>query len=419
MFSLNPFLYFKKNNFIGQLCTCDVDNFGDILYPVIFQKMAEQQGITSRIVPLSFFRGASPREADFTISGINEAIKSPTTSLSHLVIGGGDILRTDVKTVASHYYSNIEKSARKRFWFWKKKPVFDRRRQEEKFVQKYMGYSPIAPFILNRANHANVGSIVYCSCGVPFRFPPEKFHIIREAFEAAAFVYVRDGQSRKKLEEAGVRRDIEVAPDLIVTLSDFFDRDEERAKGLALLARCGADTTKDIVCFQSSPQPPEQADESLQQLTRLKEKTGVEIVILPLGFCHGDDIFLRQLAQRSGGSLVYVDAHSIRDVISVIAACELFIGTSMHGNITAFSFGIPHLFGPIAVDKAEGFLEVVGLGADFKLKSWSQLVAKQAMVACLPQDYFLTRAAAAKRAVHATFGKMAGILKTSVLKSGR
>ena len=85
----------------------------------------------------------------------------------------------------------------------------------------------------------------------------------------------------------------------------------------------------------------------------------------------------------------------------------------MHGNITAFSFGIPHLFGPIPVDKAEGFLDIVGLGADFRLASWSQLADKQAMVMRLPQDYFMARAEAARKAVYETFGKIVKILKDS------
>lgn len=398
---------------IGQLCTCDVDNFGDLLYPVIFRKMAEKHGIVSAIVPLSFFRGPAPCDSGYVVQGINEAVKSPEQSLSHLVIGGGDILRTDVNTVATHYYSIFEKRASNHFLFRMKETFLGRRHLRNEFIKQFMGYSPIAPFILDNANYSRVGSIVYCSCGVPFRFPPGKFRAIREAFEAAAFVYVRDFQSRDKLREVGVNRDIEVSPDLIVTLSDFFARDEERLKGVALLAGYGVDTTKDIICFQSCPQSQKKEDELLQQLTTLKKKTGAEIVLLPIGYCHGDDIFLQKLAERSGGSLTYIAVHSIYAMISVLAACKLFAGTSMHGNITAFSFGIPHLFGPIAVDKAEGFLDVVGLGADFKLESWSQLADKQAMVMRLPQAYFATRAEAAKKAVYATFGRIVEILKDS------
>jgi polysaccharide pyruvyl transferase WcaK-like protein len=274
-----------------------------------------------------------------------------------------------------------------------------------------MRYSSVAPFILDAADCPHVGPILYCSSGVPFHFPPEKTSAIRAAFESAAFVYVRDFQSRAKLQAAGVSRRVEVAPDLIVTLGDFFNRDAERSRGLTLLAGHGVDTTKDIICFQSSPQSPDDVPELLQQLAALKEKTGAEIVLVPIGHCHGDDVFLRQLAEKSGGALTYIAVHSIFEIISVIAASRLFIGTSMHGNITAFSFGIPHLFGPIAVDKAEGFLEISGLGNDFKLRSWSQLAGKEAMVMRLPQNHFADKAATAKKAVHATLKKMLKILR--------
>ena len=405
---------------IGQLCTCDVENFGDLLYPVIFQKLTEKHGITTPIIPLSFMRGTAPYAAGYLVHGINEQIQS--SSLSHLVIGGGDVLRTDVDTVAAHYGSTYEKYLGQNFWSRMKQCWLGRRHRrylKTEFVKKYMSYSPIAPFILDAGDCPQVGSILYCSCGAPFPFPPEKASTIRAAFESAAFVYVRDFQSKHKLQAAGVSRQIEVAPDLIVTLGDFFNRDVERRKGLALLAGYGVDTTKDVLCFQSSPQSSIAARELLQQLIALKKKTGAEIVLLPIGPCHGDDVFLRQLAEKSSGALTYIAVNSIYEIISVIAASRLFIGTSMHGNITAFSFGIPHLFGPIAVDKAEGFLEIAGLGGDFKLGSWSQLADKEAMVIRLPQDYFADKAAIAKKAVNATFEKMVKILQATAPQQNR
>lgn len=396
---------------IGQLCTCDVENFGDILYPIIFRKLAEKHGVTQTVVPLGFFQGAAPYTAGFDIRSISTVIRSPKRTLSSLVIGGGDILRTDVDTLATCYDSIFENRLHDHLWLRVKERLFGRPHLKREFIRKFMGYSPIAPFILDGMNHANIGPIVYCSCGVPFRFAPSQFRAIRAAFEGAAFVHVRDSQSRDKLREAGVTRDIEVSPDLVVALSDFHDRDEERLKGAALLASHGVDTTKEIICFQSYPQPPESEIQILQQLTALKKKMGAEIVLLPIGYCHGDSLFLKQLAERSGGSLTYIDTHSVHAMISVIAACNLFIGTSMHGNITAFSFGIPHLLGPVAADKTEGFLAVVGLPADLKLKSWSQLSDRHAVVTCLPRHYFAARASAAKKAVHETFRRMVKILE--------
>lgn len=397
---------------IGQLCTCDVDNFGDILYPVIFQKMADYHGVAAPVVPLGFLEGAAPCAGGYDIHGINEALQPGAQNISCLVIGGGDILRTDADNLGQHYCSISRKDAPRNFWS-RLKGKWAGQKPGQEFAERFMGYSPIAPFILDKAGHPNVGAVAYVSCGVPFRLPPEKSDALRAAFESADFIYLRDASSRDKLKTIGVTRDIEVAPDLIVTLSDFFDKDQERLKGLELLAGYGVDPSKEIICFQSIHQRKSHVGEMLRQLLALKKKTGAQIVLLPIGYCHGDDVFLEQLAKKSGGALIYAGIHSIYGIISVIAASRLFIGTSLHGNITAFSFGIPHLFGPIGVDKVAGFLEVAGLDADFKLASWSDLENKHAMIRRLPPDFFALKAGAAKQKVHGTFGKLAKILKDS------
>lgn len=398
---------------IGQLCTCDVENFGDILYPIIFQKMAERHGITSPIVPFGFFEGAAPGESGYEVRAISRMLRAREQTITHLVVGGGDLLRTDLNVLASHYDSIVAQRIRHSFWLRMGKIISGRKRIHRACNKKSMGYSSVAPFILDKAIQLQIGQVLYCSCGAPFQFPPEKFHAIQEAFSAAAFVYVRDFQSRDKLRAAGVKREIEVAPDLVVALGDFFDRDKERAKGKALLTSHGVDVAKTIIGFQTCPQPPAAEAELLRQLIALKHKLGVEIVLLPLGYCHGDGRYLQKLGEKSGGLLKYAGEPSVYANISIIAACSMFVGTSMHGNITAFSFGVPHLFGPIAVDKVDGFLEVVGLGADFKLAAWSQLAERYAMVSALPPAYFLSKAAAAKMAVHATFQKLAAILKAA------
>jgi hypothetical protein len=390
----------------GQLCTCDVENYGDLLYPIIFKMLTKKHGIDSDFLPLGFIKGPAPCSANYTVHNINEVIKS---SLSHLVIGGGDILRTDVLGIARPYSYIYKQKLSNQILNQLKKVFFGKQYLTEEFVKLYMGYSSIAPFILNKTHFSTIGSIVYCSCGVPFIFPAEKSHAIRKAFETASFIYLRDTLSRDKLRAIGVRRHIEVAPDMIVTLSDFFDLKEEQAKGHTLLDKYGVNISKEIICFQSCPQRTN-LDEILLQLTKLKDKTGAEVVLLPIGYAQKDHLFLQRLAKRSRGSLKYIGTQSIFDVISVLATCNSFIGTSMHGNITAFSFGIPHLFGPIGVDKVEGFLKVVGLGMDFKLGSWSELVDKHTMITSLPRDYFATKAEVAKKNVYVTLAKVFEIL---------
>src|SRR5215204_5134149 len=86
---------------ICQVGTFDVENYGDLLYPLVFRYLLKQRnpGLDLRVYsPLS---GAAPYEAGFETHSIQSLFQQagPCT----VVIGGGDILRTDWDVVAQHY----------------------------------------------------------------------------------------------------------------------------------------------------------------------------------------------------------------------------------------------------------------------------------------------------------------------------
>ncbi len=263
-----------------------------------------------------------------------------------------------------------------------------------------MNYPAVGPFIINPGGGSKIKSVAYCSCGVPFPFEEKLERQVADAFNRSIFLYVRDHPSANALIRAGVTTKIHTGPDLVVTLSDFFDAASEREKGRSILRERGVNITRPILCFQSNPQPPEKTTELAWQLKSYQMRTGCEVVLLPLGWCHGDREYLKQLAQDPGRTFKYVELNSLFDTVAALAASDLFLGTSLHGNITAFSFGIPHVFGPIQVAKREGFLEMVDLPLDLKMESWAEINQKLDLAARLGGRFFATRASAAKRRVH-------------------
>ncbi len=236
---------------------------------------------------------------------------------------------------------------------------------------------------------------------------------VARVFERARFVYLRDEQSAEKLRRCGVRRELHVAPDLVVLLGGQLEREAEAAKGRALLEGFAVDTSVPVLCFQSMPYPGFDAEEVARQLARWRADSWGEVVLLPLGRCHGDAEFLRSVLKAPGGDyFTFADVGRLSDAVSVIAACDLFVGTSLHGNVTAFSFGIPHLQGPLPADKAEGFLHSVGLPASLKLASWGELNDKIDEANGLGAEFFASRAVAARlkvtRAVDALLDALLG-----------
>jgi hypothetical protein len=392
---------------IKQLGTFDLENYGDLLYPLVFEHILRRRDERLTVHQYSLLNGDAPQKAGFLTRPIQHLFARGKAA-SKLVIGGGDILRTDWGEVAAHYehaYRNHYGKLRRllglagfaRYLLRKRLGVpGENGFYVSRFRRRWMNYPAPGPFLISPEELMRGSRVSYLSCGVPFDFAPAERGRVKRAFDGADFIYLRDEESAEKLRRAGVRREICVAPDLIVMLSELFDRAAEARKGRDILSTFGVNTELPILCFQSMPFRGFREAEIIEQLKRYAQRTGTEIALLPLGFCHGDHEFLRRLSKESGGVLKLIDVYSIFDANSVIAACDLFVGTSLHGNITAFSYGIPHLIGPVPFDKGEGFLRAANLPPELKLRSWGELNEKIDMIAGLEQTFFSMRAQEAK-----------------------
>ncbi|HZQ48369.1 MAG TPA: polysaccharide pyruvyl transferase family protein [Verrucomicrobiae bacterium] len=392
---------------LGQFGTFDVENYGDLLYPVLLERMFRLRNDTGEIRKFSLIGSKSLQDSGYDTNPIRQLFSSDLEVPHTLIVGGGDLLRTDWDTVASHYRSIWPKPGgmrppskwRRRFTKWFGKPGD----ADREFRRQHMNYPAVGPFIIEPGGASKIKSVIYCSCGVPFAFDENLKSLIAGVFSKSIFIYVRDYPSKNALIQAGITGEIHTGPDLAVVLSDFFDAAQERAKGRRILGDRGVNPQGRILCFQCCPQSRKKNAEIVTQLKAYRRCAGCEVVLLPLGGCHGDREYLKQLARDSGGAFKYVELNSIFDIIAALAGCDVFLGTSLHGNVTAFSFGIPHLFGPIQVAKREGFLEMANLPPDLKLESWAEINQKLDLATTLGGDFFAARAIAAKRRVHEVF----------------
>ncbi|HEX5832289.1 MAG TPA: polysaccharide pyruvyl transferase family protein [Pyrinomonadaceae bacterium] len=389
---------------ISQLGTFDVENFGDLLYPIVLGQL-----VTTPVDPYSFLPGDAPLGAGFQTQSITNLMASPEPST--LVIGGGDLLRTDADLIAKHYGRNSRtsaKSLRKSIGFrgyagYVLRDKLSRLEPSDfyarNFRARWMNYSAVGPFIIDPRDLPQGSVVAYVSCGVPHEFSTAEADDVKRALDAACRIWVRDEASAEKLRRTGVSQTVHVAPDMCVMLSHRISPEGLAGRGERTLSRFGINVRRPLLCFQSQPYPGFSEDEIVAQLNRYREKHRGDVVLLPLGYCHGDHEFLRRVSRKSNGALKYVDACSVVDMLSIIGAADLFAGTSLHGNITAFSFGIPHLFGPLPVAKAEGFLQVTNLPAELKLGSWRELNDRIDLALELGPQYFAAKAKEAKAAV--------------------
>ena len=402
---------------ITHVGTFDVENYGDLLYPIIFRHILKKRDASLQVRHYSPTAGEAPQQAGFETHSLLSLFKGSTEPCT-LVVGGGDILRTDWDVVASHYGTDSRVSFKglrrsigtlNAFDYLLRRKVARRDPAAfyaDRFRARWMSYPAAGPFLIDTDDLPVGSSVSYLSCGVPHDFNPIERSRVKRILDQARFIYLRDEQSAEKLRRAGVERAIHVAPDLAVTLSDQFNQEEQVRHGQEILSRSGVDKGRSFLCFQCKPYPGFDEEEIIKQLKRYQERTASSVVLLSIGYCHGDHEFLLTLARRSGGTLKYARAGSIVDIMGIIAASDLFVGTSLHGNVTALSFGVPHLFGPLPVDKAGGFLSIMNLPPELKLHSWSELNDRIDLVAGLGRGYFSERAREAKARVYQVADKL-------------
>ena len=393
---------------ISHLGTFDVENYGDLLYPIVFGHLVNKNG-SRQVRHYSPLPTTAPQEAGFQTDSIS-TLFAETAGPHNVIIGGGDLLRSDWNVFASHYSANSRSIGSLNAVNYLLRTKIPRGEPAtffaSRFRDRWLNYANAGPFLIDSERLPQGSSVSYLSCGVPHEFTATERESVKRIFNQSRFIYLRDEQSAEKLRRAGVEREIHVAPDLAITLSDQFDKQEQMRRGREIVSAIGIEPESSFLCFQCKPYPDFREEEIVDELKRYHERTKRPVVLLPIGHCHGDAQFLQDLARRSGGLLKYADVYSVADILSVIAASDLFIGTSLHGNVTASSYGIPHLFGPLPVDKTAGFLDVMNLPAELLLRSWTEMNERIDFAIELGHEFFSKRAALGKAKVYRVVEEM-------------
>ncbi len=370
--------------FVRQFCTSDVENFGDVLYPILLEKILDEWCSTARLERFAFITGDAPLGAGYLNVSINNLFERNINSMP-LIIGGGDIIRIDDLTVASHYRSYFSGFIGRQK---KAEPILI---GNNKGVRYY--YTPpcelidtawfkrsLMPpcefsFILSPDICPGASSVAYLSVGVPFDIEYKYCSFIRAAFDNSKYIYVRDYQSKEKLLKVGVEKGIVVAPDIAILVSRYFPKNRFYDLKSEILISIGLGGDENYLCFQINKSEINNIHQIAQSLLTISRRYKLKIVLLPLGPCHGDDVALQAIFNLIPHNASIVKSNNIWHMLALISNSSLFVGSSLHGNIVAYSYGIPHLFTPLDVDKITGVIDILRIPAWRRLKNWDILLS--------------------------------------------
>jgi hypothetical protein len=327
---------------IAQLGTFDLDNLGDLLFPLVLNewlRKLEVQFDISIHCDLFGLRGVSA-----AVIYPDQAGCYPMTSFSEMdnqarydlvFIGGGDIIRDDDDMLFKIYVAESPDFSYPRFLSPSDSP--ERR-------------------------------LVLLGVGAPFPFSQSCQDFLANSFQRLVRASVRDTHTAALIAPlvAG-HLEVEIVPDIVNSIAAVFPLAGLGANLKSLLPE--AALRDGYVCFQVRQNFLDQYRQIGGYLQRFQRETGLAVVLLEIGRCLGDDEILGGIAaefdfpyvRNEGGATV-----SIMDKVAVIAHARAFMGTSLHGNIIASAYNVPHFtFGNSGVKKVDGFFQGLKRGHFF------------------------------------------------------
>jgi hypothetical protein len=399
---------------LGHYGSFDTHNYGDLLYPLLLDRLLAERF------------GRPPCRRFGLIGGKAHAQSYPTEPLTRafdgeldaLLVGGGDLIRTDWPRICLHLKPRIQRIISQEV---RGRPLLTRL---PALTFNWTGYARArflhprqrAPFIIDPRWVGTRAQVAYLSVGVVHDLDRVQAPV-RAALQRAAIIYARDTRSGALLRDCQLPCPVIVAPDMAVLVSRYFaagaaDRGREMLR-LAGLGGGGGGGGRPVLVFQSHPQ---KLAPMVRALRHVRARLGWDIALLPIGHCLGDVATLRTIAASFSHDpgVRLVDPRTVQGIMDCIAAADAFCGSSMHGNITAFSFGVPHVIGMVSYAKLGAFMRQCGIPAEHRLTDWGELRAKIACVCREPPARRAARALAAMQAVDAALDQVMAALSPAL-----
>lgn len=291
---------------IGMVGTFDVDNYGDLLFPLIAHAELSRRLSSIQLHCFSYHQRTTP-DWPFEVLSLSE-FPSRVDDLDGLLIGGGHILRFD-KSVAPDYFPPLPE------------------------IHHPTGYW-LAPALMA----VNRGlPVTWNAPGVNGELREWAEPLMRIAIAGSAYVSARDENSRTALRNFANGKQVHLAPDSAFGVGGLLNEDSF-AQYQRLCDRIGL--LKPYIILQ--------ANDELRPLVQFIRKyphyfKTYQIVLAATGPVHGDDDEVFYAGLKT--ALRLPDQPNPLVMAELIRHADAVFAVSLHVSISAVAFGVP-LFRP-------------------------------------------------------------------------
>lgn len=314
-------------------------NYGDLLFPLITSR------VLAELLPEPEVAVYALRQSDLSAFGA-----MPTQPIRRLfdgsflrdgdvcLVNGGGVLGVDWIYIYANTLGPLGNKVLRRAG-----RVLGQARLDRCIRWSFRGRS-CAPFVIQGADFGQRVKVAYNAVGGGAEvqaLPAARRSAVLASLARSDFMSVRDDDTMDVL--AGVVPAV-LAPDSAILMSRYFP--------LAQLGRLTGPADRrpgeqPYMCFQANADFGElHADSIVAMLEGAHAATGLPALLLPIGRYTGldDHQFLVALSRRlRTPHRIFSCEATVEEIMGAIAHASLFLGTSLHGQVTSQSFAVPHL----------------------------------------------------------------------------
>lgn len=322
----------------------DMPNFGDLMFPVVAAHELGRRGCRVHAM--------SPTGAE---TGLREAMASrdigaafdPLAPCDGMLIGGGYIVHTHRMDPLKEY--------------------------REGGIGAAVG--PLTWLGATLAASLRDVPVAWNAPGVPHPLRPGLRPLAAAAFDCADYLALRDEGS---IRMAGLSEHPEVAtvPDTILGLEAVWPKAGLAQDFARVCATLGVDRTDRVLATHVRRRSLGGAPLSdlAESLAAVCLRLDISPIVIGLGTAHADDRMARELTAALAARGVVAAAldrpRGLRDIAALLAHARAYVGSSLHGYITAAAYDVPALLvARPAYRKFDGLVQHLGRACDL-MKDW-------------------------------------------------
>ncbi|WP_455070795.1 polysaccharide pyruvyl transferase family protein [Prevotella histicola] len=315
-------------------------NYGDLLFPHVIQYYFKD--CVDKIIFCSTTKSDLSKFGGVPTKSFRSLFNAKIKDDNFLIVAGGDSLFIDWQTILSF----VDPYAK---FFYIADNFIGSSILSALYKKIKYHASTFYPFSIGKDELCNIKKVFYNSLGGSV-LEQKKDSLFRQEItsilKTVDYISVRDKSTHNLLKLIGVHN--LMVPDSAILISDVFSEDFLSSHISPTLKKI---LDKEYLFFQINAEHGNNKENYYANLlSSIANEYKLHICLCPIGLApgHSDNIPLMKIQKRISNLSTFINNPTIWDIMYLIKYAKIFIGTSLHGTITAMSFGTSYVsHGPL------------------------------------------------------------------------